>query len=163
MQMKPLVAASLVAFASLSSHAAATNWGVHDALEPGGAFSPAGFIDDTYKFTLGSIFVVSSSVYSLFGTIAPASYSIFSVGGDNIIGTADDMGLYAYTFSTAPTVHSVVLGAGNYYYAVFGKSMAPTAYAISSAIAPVPEPETYAMLLAGLGVIGFLARRRRIG
>ena len=27
--------------------------------------------------------------------------------------------------------------------------------------APVPEPETYAMMLAGLGLIGFLAKRRR--
>jgi hypothetical protein len=27
--------------------------------------------------------------------------------------------------------------------------------------APVPEPETYALLLAGLGVVGFVARRRR--
>ena len=26
---------------------------------------------------------------------------------------------------------------------------------------PVPEPETYMMLLAGLGVIGVIARRRR--
>ena len=27
--------------------------------------------------------------------------------------------------------------------------------------APVPEPETYAMLLAGLGLLGFMARRRK--
>lgn len=27
--------------------------------------------------------------------------------------------------------------------------------------APVPEPETYAMLLAGLGLLGFTARRRK--
>jgi len=27
--------------------------------------------------------------------------------------------------------------------------------------APVPEPETYAMLLAGLGLLGFVARRRQ--
>jgi hypothetical protein len=27
--------------------------------------------------------------------------------------------------------------------------------------APVPEPETYAMLLAGLGALGFIGKRRR--
>jgi len=27
--------------------------------------------------------------------------------------------------------------------------------------APVPEPETYAMLIAGLGLVGFMARRRK--
>lgn len=28
-------------------------------------------------------------------------------------------------------------------------------------VSAVPEPETYAMLLAGLGMIGFMARRRK--
>ena len=32
---------------------------------------------------------------------------------------------------------------------------------IASAVTAVPEPETYAMLLAGLGLVGFMARRRR--
>ncbi len=32
---------------------------------------------------------------------------------------------------------------------------------VASTIAPVPEPETYALMLAGLGVLGFAARRRR--
>jgi hypothetical protein len=31
----------------------------------------------------------------------------------------------------------------------------------NATLAPVPEPETYAMLLGGLGVVGTLARRRR--
>ena len=29
------------------------------------------------------------------------------------------------------------------------------------AVTPVPEPETYAMMLAGLGILGFLARRKK--
>lgn len=31
-----------------------------------------------------------------------------------------------------------------------------------AAVAPVPEPETYALLLAGLGAVGFVARRRKV-
>ena len=30
-----------------------------------------------------------------------------------------------------------------------------------AAIGIIPEPETYAMLLAGLGLLGFIARRRK--
>jgi hypothetical protein len=29
-------------------------------------------------------------------------------------------------------------------------------------IAPIPEPETYALMLAGLGAIGWVARRRKL-
>ncbi len=32
---------------------------------------------------------------------------------------------------------------------------------ISDVAAPIPEPETYAMLLAGLGILGFASRHRR--
>ena len=31
----------------------------------------------------------------------------------------------------------------------------------SPSVAPVPEPETYALMLAGLGLVGFMARRRK--
>jgi hypothetical protein len=33
---------------------------------------------------------------------------------------------------------------------------------VNSVTAPVPEPETYAMMLAGLGLLGFAGRRRRM-
>ena len=29
-----------------------------------------------------------------------------------------------------------------------------------TAVTPVPEPESYALMLAGLGVLGFMGRRR---
>jgi hypothetical protein len=32
---------------------------------------------------------------------------------------------------------------------------------INGPVSPAPEPETYAMLLAGLGLVGFIARRRK--
>ena len=32
---------------------------------------------------------------------------------------------------------------------------------VITAVAAVPEPETYAMLLAGLGLMGYVARRRK--
>ena len=167
MHLKPLLVASSLAAASLGSYAVTTNWGTHAPLEPGGAFTQGGFVDDTFEFTLGSNYLVASSAFTLFGTVAPATYSIFTVGGDGLVGTVDDAGLYAWTFGATPAVHTVTLGGGSYYYSVFGKALGPAAYAISSSITavppvPVPEPETYAMLLAGLGVVGFLARRRRI-
>jgi hypothetical protein len=42
------------------------------------------------------------------------------------------------------------------------KSVQVSAWAVYSGdVAAVPEPETYAMMLAGLGLMGFVARRRR--
>jgi hypothetical protein len=36
-----------------------------------------------------------------------------------------------------------------------------TLYSTGTAVAPVPEAETYAMMIAGLGLIGLIARRRK--
>jgi hypothetical protein len=42
-----------------------------------------------------------------------------------------------------------------------GSAMKLTSFAPASIAAPVPEADTSAMLLTGLGVIGFMARRRK--
>ncbi|WP_229408902.1 FxDxF family PEP-CTERM protein [Massilia yuzhufengensis] len=55
------------------------------------------------------------------------------------------------------------LGEGDYYLQVSGNLVSDTGASFGGAVmlAPVPEPETYGMMLGGLGVLGFLARRRK--
>lgn len=57
------------------------------------------------------------------------------------------------------------LGIGNYLLTITGKprQVSTVSYNVSvtTPLTPVPEPETYAMMLAGLGAICFLASRRR--
>jgi hypothetical protein len=55
---------------------------------------------------------------------------------------------------------------GNYYVLVSGNIVSDASASFGGAVmmsptAPVPEPETYGMMIAGLGVLGFLARRRK--
>lgn len=60
------------------------------------------------------------------------------------------------------------LAAGDYYFKVSGEGWKVADYVpdprynalINISAAPVPEPETYAMLLAGLGVLGTVIKRR---
>jgi hypothetical protein len=42
---------------------------------------------------------------------------------------------------------------------IFARDISKTAFQVPTT--PVPEPESYAMLLAGLGLIGFMSRRRK--
>jgi hypothetical protein len=55
------------------------------------------------------------------------------------------------------------LWAGDYTLTVTGTARGVTTYSVDFTAAPIPEPETYALMLAGLGVVGYIARRRRNG
>lgn len=165
MKLNSIAAATLVALTALSSQAANVDWGVHDnPLEIDSNFSPvAGSFFDTYTFTLSGNYNVTSGVKTTFGSLIGATYSLYSYGTDGLIGTSDDVGIGAWTFGATNATHTVTLGSGKYFYAVSGGHFGAAAYSVSSAVvaAPVPEPETYALLGAGLGIIGFVASRRR--
>ena len=55
-----------------------------------------------------------------------------------------------------PVIIEVIGKAGSF---TTGKANYQGSLALTAA--PVPEPETYALMLAGLGAVGFAARRRK--
>lgn len=87
-------------------------------------------------------------------------FSVFTYLGSAF--DADLDGIASGTFTLGPGDYSVFVGGVNY-VAQIGALINP-AYGLSAtlsvAAAPVPEPETWAMLLAGLGLVGFGVRRR---
>jgi hypothetical protein len=82
----------------------------------------------------------------------PLTFTVTGLGGAT---SADTLGYFATLSSGGGTPE---------YFAVhlsdFGTTDPFTTSAYFAGTTPVPEPETYAMLLAGLGLVGFAARRK---
>jgi len=81
------------------------------------------------------------------------STASFSITLDNVSVANTTAAVTSYWGFTTPTASEYTTNQyGNY-----------TTYftSVASPVAAVPEPETYAMLLAGLGLIGLIARRRQ--
>lgn len=162
--------------------------GAEDRLGSGNfALNHPEFIDIPYAiFDLGSISSVSSAVLtwsfgSLFGSSAPTEITGYAGNdADGIISVSDRfMGVAADTFTYSGgeirnlDVTSLVnasLLSGQYFATRAEVTIAPDKLSdyrggnfltVSLEITPVPEPETYAMLLAGLGILSFSIRRRK--
>src|SRR5690606_12576393 len=96
--------------------------------------------------------------------------SVFTYVGHAYDGSVDyGSGVIAGGDGAAATVVSqrFHLPAGDYRTSVGGTDysdqVAPwSSYGVEGMVSVVPEPEIYAMLLAGLGLVGFAAKRRRI-
>ncbi len=68
--------------------------------------------------------------------------------------------------STSSNIVLTPIGAGEYSLSLYGQGAFDDGpyslnYRIEMNVSAVPEPETYAMLLAGLGLVGFAVRRRK--
>jgi len=96
--------------------------------------------------------------YAVDGTIA--NYSLGYQSG--IIGDGVADGTVSRTFALGAGSYSLWVGGADYagQFNPLAETMNKFGVSASIAVAAVPEPETYAMLLAGLGVIGGIARRR---
>ena len=67
-------------------------------------------------------------------------------------GTSLTTGFHLGTPVNAPDIYATTAAGGNLLLKVDGSNTFTTV---------IPEPETYALMLAGLGAIGFMTRRRR--
>jgi hypothetical protein len=126
-----------------------------------------GAFSDGYTFSIaqGSTLSSSATPLNLSGTITLGPYTF----PFNTVTSALTVALYNTAGNTLvpPTgPGSYLVGAGNYSLDISGTgsgTFGAGAYAgnLKAVTAPVPEPQTWAMMLGGLGLIGFMSYRRR--
>ena len=122
-----------------------------------------GYNPDTATSEMASLFFNTLGNKSLISTSGQSQ----SGAGLTNTGSFQNLRSYVYWLGTeyVPYTHSAWLFiTGNGYQNASLKSYDAYALAVRPGdvlLAPVPEPETYAMLLAGLGVMGAVARRRK--
>lgn len=123
-----------------------------------------GAFSDRYDFTVAALPSVAGASVAVNLDLGTLSYHIsgldldlFTAGGawlagDMVTGPAD----------VAVSLNST-LAAGNYYFRVQGTAdgLGTGAGIYTFTAAAVPEADTYAMMLAGLGLIGYTVTRRK--
>ncbi|AZP10934.1 PEP-CTERM sorting domain-containing protein [Undibacterium parvum] len=136
----------------------------------GNTFTKQAIFFDTFSFSFGGTSDLSFSLISFPATakkdISGLSFELFhDIAGKN----SQSMGFFgqANTLvigSSSPLDHDFLkVAAGNYHVDIKGNAYGTGGgtYAGSMTVSAVPEPETYAMMLAGLGLIAVLSRRRK--
>ena len=126
--------------------------------------------DSVARGTLGfTITVTNANTHATVFSWSPngAAGGIF---GGTEFADAENLNLTLAAFAGDNLTHSAPYGAGTFgFYSAMTDVLAPGKYTLSlfqnekSDVirAPIPEPETYALMLAGLGAMGFVARRRK--
>jgi len=128
-----------------------------------GRNNAVGSFTDIYTFSLtGSTYFVSATSSSAQSGAQDLDFTslVIEDASNNIVATfAGNLGNDANEFYS---LSNTTLAMGDYRLIVTGvNSAAQASYSGNVAITPVPEPESYALLLAGLGAVGFVARRRQ--
>ena len=154
MNMKQLVLAA--ALGSVALGASATQTEV-TSLPFTGSYSSGSVggvkFNNEYDFSLTSASVLDTTLSPLGATGSASLYSIDYSTGPTLVDKIS-LGTAGSTFTS--------LAAGDYFYKLLGTTAADTGgYTLKLTVSAVPEPANIAMLLAGLGMMGFVARRRK--
>lgn len=172
MKIKLLSLAVLAAVSMGSAQAhiiSLTSPGTVHADRPDGEFAyfnilPNATVKDNFFFQLTDTeeLKTSASINSEDGPSGD-TYTLSLFKYDPNVGTSSAVDQGHYVFSTTSTPHVFMnVAQGDYFYSVWGTNPTPQTDQIAFQSHMVPEPETYAMLLAGLGVLGFVVRRRKV-
>jgi hypothetical protein len=155
--MKPnaLAAAAAIAFCGAAQAAGPGFLGNLDNSTVLISSAPAGSFTDLYSFTVSSDGFSAGGLFSFSGAISVSAVGLFD-SSSTLLAVDSDGSDGFLTFAALPT-------AGLYFFGVVGNSDGGSYDgAISTVLtAAVPEPETYALMLAGLGVVGWAARRQK--
>ena len=170
MKLKSLIAAAVLSAASIGSASAAA-YTVNLVNTTGNLWtsgfnavpSPLGDFTDTFTFTPNATFGSTAQAFlanlSVTGSDGSSiSFTSANLNGINLTGFGSPTPFgYAQGQILAPTS---ILFNGPLVLTVIGNTKGGSyGGTFNLKLAPVPEPETYGMLLAGLGILGFLARR----
>lgn len=115
------------------------------------AAAPGSFLD-SYSFVLNDVSDVTGSVGTFFGSY---SFSKVYLDGVDVAPVATTTG-YGFSFSSISSGTHVLKIEGTVAAGFNGYTGAVTA------TPAVPEPESLALLLGGVGIVGLVARRRRV-
>lgn len=105
-----------------------------------------------------SITIKASQIWDAGSEAFDPAAAAFVAGGDNDLRTPQNS-VVAFNFAELAAFNGLTTGAGYVLDSQLGGDT--DVYRISFEVTPVPEPSTYALLVAGLATVGSLARRRR--
>ncbi|MCV2361543.1 FxDxF family PEP-CTERM protein [Paucibacter sp. TC2R-5] len=157
------IAAAVLAASSLSANALTRDLGTMDPTGPDSnslsvKYKTLTTFSDSWIFTIGAPSDVSFGAQSSFTALANQI--------QNFSGVLTGYGALTKTVDVVKNQVNLgwsgQLAAGDYEVVITGKTLVSnTSYTGQVVTTPVPEPTTYALLLGGLGVVGFVARRRK--
>lgn len=125
-----------------------------------------GVIDDQFNFSISGGDNTFGAVISKLSIFSDQLLTFFSGTLTGPGGFSQELALGAVSLDPAivqSVTYNGILGNGDYSLGVAGTSIGNGTYQVSLLATPVPEPESIAMLLAGLGLMGAIARRRNKG